>query len=89
MAFCCVCKHNTLDSSTQHTGGVLVSKSIQNWTKAIEKIKAHERSSLHVNASQALLLASKHGSVVQQLQRVDTLQREKNRAAMKLLHVCH
>ena len=53
-------------------------------------MKAHERSSLHVNANQALLHASKEGSVMQQLQRVSALERQKNRAAMKsLVHCTH
>ena len=48
-------------------------------------MKAHERSSLHTQASQALLVISKQGSVVQQLQRVGMQEREKDRAAMKSL----
>ena len=48
-------------------------------------MKVNERSSLHSQASQALLVISKHGSVVQQLQRVGMQEREKNRAAMKSL----
>ena len=87
-AFCRVCKDNSLDSITQHTGGVWVSKPFCNWKKAIERIKAHVRSALHVNAIQALSLTSRQGSVVQQLQRVSSIQKDKNRAAMKSLLRC-
>ena len=87
-AFCKVCKQTNQDSSTQHTGGVRVSKPFRNWKKAIEKMKAHESSSLNINANQVLLLASQHGSVMQQLQRVGVEQRERNRAAMKSLVRC-
>ena len=87
-AFCRVCKQTTADSSTQHTGGVWVAKPFRNWKKATEKMKAHERSGLHIQANQTLLLTSQKGSVVQQLQRTDMLQREKNRAAMKCLVRC-
>ena len=47
-----------------------------------------ERNSLHTQASQALLVVSKQGSVVQQLQRIGMQEREKNRAAMKSLVRC-
>ena len=87
-AFCRVCKQNTAESATQHTGGVWVIKPFQNWKKATENMKAHERSSLHTQVSQALLVMSKQGSVVQQLQRVGMQEREKNRAAMKSLVRC-
>ena len=50
-------------------------KTFWNWKKAVEKMKAHERSDLHIRASQALLVASQEGSVVQQLQRMDKLER--------------
>ena len=83
--FCQVCKQTTADSHTQHTGGVWISKPFRNWKKAVEKMKAYERSALHIKASQARLLTSKQGSVVQQLQRVGAIEREKNRAAMKSL----
>ena len=86
-AFCRVCKQTTAESTTQEVFG---SKPFQNWKKATERMKAHERSSLHTQASQALLVISKQGSVVQQLQRVGMQGREKSRAAMKsLVHCSH
>ena len=77
-AFCRVCKQTTAESATQHTGGVWFTKPFQNWKKATERVKAHERSSLHTQACQALLVISKQDSVVQQLQRVCMQEREKN-----------
>ena len=47
-----------------------------------------EVASLHTPASQALLVISKQGSVVQQLQWVGMQERVKNRAAMKYLVCC-
>ena len=89
-AFCRVCKQTTSDSSTQHTGGVWVTKPFRNWKKAVQKMKAHEASALHSQASQALLLTSTKGSVMHQLQTVGRAQREKNRVAMKsLVHCAH
>ena len=57
-ALCRVCKQTTAENTTQHTGGVWVTKPFQNWKKATERMKAHERSSLHTQASQALLVIS-------------------------------
>ena len=83
-------KHTTAESPTQHTEGIWVTKPFQNWKKATERMKGHERSSLHIQASQALLFISKQGSVVQQLQRVGMQERGKNRAAMKSpIHFTH
>ena len=70
------------------TQGVCVIKPFQNWKKAAERMKAHERSSLHTQPNQALLVISKQDSVVQQLQKVGIQEREKNRAAMKSLIRC-
>ena len=78
----------TAESATQHTGGILVTKPFQKRKKATERMKAHERSSHHTQASQVLLVISKQGSVVQQLQRVGMQETEKNRAAMKYLVRC-
>ena len=89
-AFCRVCKQTTADSSTQHTEGVWVAKPFWNWKKAVWKIKAHECNGLHIIASHTLLVSSQDGSVMQQLQRTDMLEREKNRTAMKyLVHCTH
>ena len=56
-AFCRVCKQTTAESATQFTEIVGVTKPFQNWKKATERMKAHGRSSLHTQASQALLVS--------------------------------
>ena len=81
--FCRVCRQTTAESATQHTGGVWVTKPFQNWKKATERMKAHERSSSTHKPVKPCLVLLKQGSVVQQLQRVGVQEREKNRAAMK------
>ena len=71
-----------------NTQGVWVIKLFQNWRSATERMKVHKRINLHTQPSQALLVISKQGSVVQQLQRVGMQEREKNRAEMKSLVCC-
>ena len=81
-AFCRVCKQTTAESNTKHTGGVWVTKPFQNWKKATEK--------MNTQASQALLVVSKQGSVVQQLQRIGVQEREMNGSVVKsLVHCTH
>ncbi|XP_065892412.1 zinc finger MYM-type protein 1-like [Dysidea avara] len=87
-AFCKVCKQVTAQRNTQHTGGVWVSKPFTNWKKATEKMRAHEKSTLHTTATQALLITSNEGSIAHQMQRIGMVDREKNRNAMKALIRC-
>lgn len=54
-AFCKVCKIS--GKSLQRTGGVWVTKPFTNWKKAVEKMKAHEKSDVHAEANQAALAA--------------------------------
>lgn len=84
-AFCRVCKEA---NTTQQNGGVWASQPFRNWKKGPEKMKAHEKSGLHSKAVEAVLLTSQQGSVVQQLQRVNTTERERNRAGLKSLIRC-
>ena len=54
-------------------------------------MKAHEKSDIHVQATQAALAlegARSEGSIIQQLQRVESQERMKNRAAIKSLIRC-
>ena len=44
-----------------------VTRPFRNWKNATKRMKDHERSSLYTRASLALLVITKHGSVVQQL----------------------
>ena len=66
----------------------LCHKTVPEVEESYRENNAHERNSLHTQASQALLVISTHVSVVQQLQRVGMQEREKNRAAMKFLVRC-
>ena len=90
-AFCKLCR--TFGKSLQRTRGVWVTKPFSNWKKAIEKMKAHEKSDVHIHASQAALAAEgalREGSILQQLQNVERQERLKNRAAIKsLIHCTH
>ena len=72
----------------QCTGGMWVTKPFQNWKKAAEKKRAHERSESHIQASQALLLATKSGTIAQQIQSIEEQERAKSRAAIKSLILC-
>ena len=72
-----VCKQTTAESATKHAGSVGVTKPFQNWKKATERMKAHERSSLHTQANHARLVILRQGSVVQQLQRVGMQERKR------------
>ena len=85
-ASCRTCKES--GKSLQRTGGVWVTKPFQNWKRAVEKMRAHERSESHIRASEALLLAAKSGTIAQQLQSTGELERAKYRAAVKSLIRC-
>ena len=72
-AFCNVFKKFG-GKSLQHSKGVWISTPFNNWKKAIERMKAHERSIVHASSSQAALTAEetlREGSVLQQLQKAD------------------
>ena len=78
-------------STTKGSGGVWVDKPFTNWKKAIEKMKSHNASKLHLDSCQAALLSNQakaHGTVAQQLQQIDEGQRKKNREALKALVRC-
>ena len=47
------------EKSLQQTGGVLVTKYFTNWKKAVEKMRAHEKSHLHSQANLASLAAER------------------------------
>ena len=53
--FCKECKK--AGKSLQRTGGTWVTKPFTNWKKALEKMKAHSQSDIHVQAFQASMLA--------------------------------
>ena len=83
----------TFGKSLERTAGVWTSKPLTNWKKAVEKMKTHAKSDVHIEAVQAASAyeASLHqGSVVQQLQSVSEQERMRNRAAIKsFIHCVH
>ena len=91
-AFCSVCQKWANSSSTmKDSGGVWVDNPFTNWKKAIEKMKSHNASKIHLDSCQAALLSSQaqaHGTVAQQLQQIDEGQHKKNREAIKALVRC-
>ena len=50
------CFVTSAEKSLQTTGGTLVTKPFT-WKKALERMKAHSQSDIHVQACQALMLA--------------------------------
>ena len=78
-AFCKICKVS--GRSVQQAGGVWTTKPFTNWKNAAARMKAHAKSDGHIMASQAVL-ATQGGSIVQQLQKVGTQERMRNRAAI-------
>lgn len=88
-AFCKLCRRT--GRSLERTGGIWVTKPFSNWKKAVEKMKAHEKSNTHSQAKVAALAAAetlREGSIIQQLQKVDKQERKKNKEAVKCLLRC-
>ena len=78
-------------TSLQRTGGTWISKPFKNWKKAIEKIKAHAKSEIHLQSCEAEMAAAralKEGSIVQQLQQIGDREKLKNKLAIKALIHC-
>ena len=75
----------------QRTGGTWVTKPFTTWKKALEKIKAHSQSDIHVQACQTSILAereAREGTIMQQLQQITDEEKMKNRAAVIALIRC-
>ena len=91
-AFCSVCqKWASPTSTSKSSGAVWIDKPFTNWKKAIEKMKSHDKSKLHLQCCQAALLAQQaetQGTIARQVQVVDERQRRKNREAIKALVRC-
>ena len=69
----------------------MVTKPFTNWKGALEKMKAHSQSDIHVQACQASMLAeraAREGTITQQLQQITDEEKMKNRAAVKALICC-
>ena len=78
-------------STLKSSGGVWVDKPFTNWKKAIEKMRSHDTSKLHLECCQVALQANQaetHGTIARQLQKIDEGQRKKNREAIKALVRC-
>ena len=89
-AFCKICR-TFGSSSMQHSRGVWITTPFTNWKKAVDRMRAHEKSSVHTNATQAALdaqLTMQQGSVLQQLQKSNGQERMRNRAAIKSFIRC-
>ena len=71
--------------------GVWIDKPFTNWRKAIEKMRSHDSSKLHLECCQIALQAKQaetHGTIAQQLQQIQEGQRMKNREDIKALVRC-
>lgn len=70
-AFCKICKK--WGKSLQRTGGAWITKPFKTWKKAMEKMRAHSHSDVHIHMCEvesAASKAEKEGSVIQQLQNI-------------------
>ncbi len=90
-AFCKVCRRRGI--SLQRTGGTWISKPFTNWKKAIEKMRIHAKSDVHLLSCEAEVAAARalqEGSVIQQLQQINDEEKSKNRMVIKaLIHCTH
>ena len=87
--FCKVCKKRGV--SLERTGGAWITKPFNNWKKALEKMRAHSQSEVHIQSCAAeadAATALKGGSIVQLIQSVTDQQKMKNRMAIKALLRC-
>ena len=72
----------------QRHGGTWVTKPFTNWKNASEKMRAHSKSDLHLQACQVSMVAEREGTIVQHLQHIADEEKWKNRAAIKALICC-
>ena len=90
-AFCKVCRKRRI--SLQKTGGTWISRPFKNCKKAIEKMKAHAKSEVHIlscEAEKAATRALQEGSIIQQLQQIGEQEKMKNMIVIKaLIHCTH
>ena len=75
----------------QRTGGTSITRPFINWKKAIQKMKSHSKSEVHLLCCQLDVEADrarKEGSIISQIQNVGEQQRLENRKAIKALIRC-
>ena len=77
--FCKVCRKRRI--SLLRTGGTWISRPFKNWKKAIEKMKAHAKSEVHILSCEAETVAVRtlqEESIIQQLQQIGEREKMKN-----------
>ena len=70
----------------------MVTKPFTNWKKALEQMKAHSQSDIHVQACQDSMLAERavrEGTIMQQLQQITNEEKMKIEQLLKHLFVVH
>ena len=75
----------------QRTGGAWITKPFNNWKEALENMRAHSHSDVHIQACAADLAVAttlRDGTIFEQIQNVSEQQRVKNRTAIKVLLRC-
>ena len=86
-AFCKICKAS--EKSLYRTGGVWATKPFTNWKKALDRMRDHAKSDIHIQPNEAALATQGESvDIVQQLQKVGMQERMRNRAAVKSLIRC-
>ena len=78
-AFCKVCKKR--GRSLQRIGGAWITKPFNNWKKTIEKMHAHAQSDIHIQSCEAEMVASRQGTIIQQLQHVGEEEKVKKQSS--------
>ena len=64
-------------------------KTFQNWKKAMEKMKTHAKSTIHIQSCEAEVPAAGKSTIVQQLLQIGDQEKLKNRMAiLKPLFMC-
>ena len=88
--FCKVCKKWARESQ-QRSRGVWTTEPFTNWKKATEKMRTHERGTMHVTASKVALeseMSLRQGSIAQQLRHIEDEERMRNRKSIESLIRC-
>ena len=88
-AFCKLCKKS--GRPLQRTRGAWITRPFTNWKNAIQKMKSHSQSDVHLLSCQMEVEAERarrEGSIIRQLQTIGEEQRLNNRKAIKALIRC-
>jgi len=84
-AFCKVCQNSVpiRTQSSQGSSGVWVTKPFQNWKKAVEKMRTHERSDNHKKQIEVESIVSTGGTVIHHFRWIGYSDKSKNWNALK------